>query len=136
MRGAKFPPAFAPPSLHIIRRPVPPPACCLCIITCPALPLALQHISTRAGAEGDATDKGCRDATHKRAGNGIGDKGAEALAEALKHNSTLKELYLQGEGRLFSACLCTPYFPSHQKTRPSTCLLPVHQLPAPPAHPT
>ena len=36
-----------------------------------------------------------------RAGNRIGDKGAEALAEALKHNSTLEKLILWSEGRLF-----------------------------------
>ena len=133
VRGALFPPALAPPSLHI-RRPVPPPATHLCI-TCPPLPLTLHHMWTRAGAEGDATDKGCNDATHTRAGNSIGDKGAEALAEALKHNSTLKVLGLGSEGRLVSACLCAP-LPPHQKNRPSTCLLPLHYLPAPPARPT
>ena len=48
---------------------------------------------------------------HTRTGNNIGVKGAEALAEALKLNSTLEKLNLWGEGRLISACLCAPYFP-------------------------
>ena len=33
------------------------------------------------------------------AGNGIGDKGAEALATALKTNKSLIQLYLSGEHR-------------------------------------
>ena len=111
------------PSVHI-RRPVPPPACYLCI-TCPPLPLALHDISTRAGAEGDATDKGCRDnATHTRAVNRIGVKGAQALAEALnRFNSALKWLDLNCEGRLVSSCLCAPSLHIRCPVPPPACCL-------------
>ena len=37
--------------------------------------------------------------TTARAGNGIGEKGASALAEALKTNATVTELYLGGARR-------------------------------------
>ena len=34
---------------------------------------------------------------HQQAGNGIGDEGARALSEALKTNTTLQSLNLEGE---------------------------------------
>eukprot|EP00958_Prasinococcus_capsulatus_P025712 scaffold4416_cov228-Prasinococcus_capsulatus_cf.AAC.5 len=59
------------------------------------------------------------------AGNGIGDAGARALAEALRTNTTLRDLYLHGEWPsqpCTSAQTCThARTHAHARARTHTC---------------